>query len=172
MMKKTNLFVIALLTILATFANPFEGKAASCPDYTVHSGGNTFLDASYDNGSAKWVLEPDSGPDQGTYLIEYGAHGDMIHYYKFSIGGCSSYAGWWGVYAYLNNYDFTNTKATYYWDFGSTRRNIGTLNQKTAPGGWNKISTQLINTSSPIFGVSSNGPSGTNTGSDGMKLVD
>ncbi|MBG9590208.1 hypothetical protein ABE26_24975 [Cytobacillus firmus] len=22
----------------------------------------------------------------------------MIHYYKFSIGGCSSYAGWWGVF--------------------------------------------------------------------------
>lgn len=171
-LKKTYFFVVILLTIIATFANPFEGKAAGCPDYTVQSGGNTSFDYTYDNGTGRWVLEPDSGPDLGTYVIEYGAHGDVVHYYNFNIGGCSGYSGWWGVYAYLNNYNFTNPEAKYYYQQGFSRSKIGTINQNTAPGGWNKMSTNYISLPNPIFGVSSNGPSGTNTGSDGLKLVD
>lgn len=81
------------------------------------------------------------------------------------------------LYAYVNDYSFTDPRAKYS-AVCSYEQQIGTLNQNTATGGWNLVSTVVLK---PLTAVGENRVSfhgvvlypstvsGYNTGADGVK---
>lgn len=143
-----RLTLLMFVTVMGLFS--FTGKEASaygCPingsasTYIVDND-NRFLNNTTDNGwNGTWSHGKTSSDYNGDHRFNAsGVSGD----YFWKLGPCTE----WRSYAvYLNNYKFTDPNAAYYlrtqaYPSGPTHY-FGTLNQYTAPGGWNYIKGQV-----------------------------
>ncbi len=131
------------------------------------NGFSTYFTSSYHyNGDAR--RQSSSSPSNGLYRWIYKS--------SFLKTGTINAS----LKAYLNDYSFTDPSARYYVNYGNTSvvKLVGTINQNTAPGGWNTIGSAYMapidstgrNVSSFVQ-LSVSGKSGYNTGADGIQIT-
>lgn len=177
-MKKIKYYRISIIMMIVLVMISQCIVSAAAVSYTIdnddahgHSnyqnGFSTYFTSSYHyNGDAR--KQPSSSPSNGLYR--------WIYKNTFLKTGTINAS----LKAYLNDYSFTDISARYYVNYGNTYvvKLVGTINQNTAPGGWNTIgSTSMAAIDSTGKNVSSyvqvsvSGKSGYNTGADGIQIT-
>lgn len=172
LMQNMTVFLICVLllchSVLAVCAVTHTIDNDDAHGHSNSSNGfSSYLTSSYHyNGDAR--RQSSSSPSNGLYRWIYKS--------TFIKSGTINAT----VKAYLNDYSFTDPAARYYINYGNTYvvKLAGTLNQNTAPGGWNtigSISMAPIDSSgrnvSSYVQLSVSGKSGYNTGADGIQIT-
>jgi hypothetical protein len=158
---------IFILGVLALFnLNPQESFASYT--YTMDNDDSNYPSRNVTTGD--WFYRTDSASYRGDYR-KSSEYYDSYSYYGW-LDYQNSYTGFWGFYVYLNNYQFDNPSTDYYKCVTSSCGKMRSINQDTAPGGWNYIEDVWSTKSAGYeYRVYSRADSFATTGADAMRMI-
>lgn len=113
------------------------------------------------------TLTKHSASYRGDYRLSKNTSGNGSYFWTSPGGTCKASHSY---YAYLNNQNFTNTKAAYQFTGTNDAMLTKYVDQYNAPGGWNYVGFGY-QSSTPRIWLSDKGVTGVKTGADGIKFV-
>lgn len=162
----------------AIFFGTLGIESAFATTYYCDNDASGYPCSNYQAGSLgySWVYRSGQSSDfNGDDRLIKSANGSGQYHWGYNTTVNSNYIS---VDVYLDNYSFTNSRANYSYNYSSGGEIffLGSINQNTAPGGWNRIKSnfpfgQRTNINIILHQNDGNKYTSTYTGADGARLI-